>query len=112
MATKIRGRQIETDDFIKSVRNSDVDWTDDVNAASQKAIKEYIDSLSGNDKTFVYEWSNPLSTITISHNLNKFPSVTIVDTTGSEIVGDITYVNINTVTITFSAAARGIAYFN
>lgn len=47
MATKIRGRQIETDDFIKSVRNSDLDWTNDVNTASQKAIAQYVASAGG-----------------------------------------------------------------
>lgn len=47
MATKIRGRQIETDDFIKSVRNSDLDWTNDVNTASQKAIAQYVASAAG-----------------------------------------------------------------
>lgn len=40
--TKIRGRQIETDDFIKSVRNADVDWTNDANTASQKAIAAMV----------------------------------------------------------------------
>ena len=65
-----------------------------------------------NDKNFVYEWSTPLSTITISHNLDKFPAVTIVDTAGNDIVGDVAYIDINTVTITFSAPTRGTAYFN
>lgn len=64
------------------------------------------------DKNFVYEWSTPLSTITISHNLDKFPAVTIVDTAGNDIVGDVAYIDINTVTITFSAPTRGTAYFN
>lgn len=38
--TKIRGRQIETDDFIKSQRNAD--WTNDANTASQKAIAAFV----------------------------------------------------------------------
>lgn len=50
MATKIRGRQIETDDFIKSVRNSDLDWTNDVNTASQKAIAQLV----GNGQKIVF----------------------------------------------------------
>ncbi|MCR4826043.1 MAG: hypothetical protein K5882_03735 [Bacteroidales bacterium] len=44
---KIRGRQIETDDFIKSVRNNDVDWNNDVDTASQKAIFDLISSSGG-----------------------------------------------------------------
>ncbi len=65
-----------------------------------------------NDKNFVYEWSTPETTLTIAHNLNKFPSVSIVDTAGSEIIGDVTYLDTNRVAITFSAATRGKAFFN
>ena len=64
------------------------------------------------DKNFVYEWSTPETTLTIAHNLNKFPSVSIVDTAGSEIIGDVTYLDTNRVAITFSAATRGKAFFN
>lgn len=64
------------------------------------------------DKNYVYEWATLESSITITHNLGKYPSVSIVDTAGSEIIGDITYVNENSVTLSFSARIRGKAYFN
>lgn len=112
MATKIRGRQIETDDFIKSVRNSDIDWTDDTATASQKAIAQLVGSSTPNDKNFEYTWVTPTLTITISHNLNKNPAVSVVDTANSEIVCDVDYIDTNNVKLTFSAATRGTAYFN
>lgn len=64
------------------------------------------------DKHYTYEWATLENTITITHNLGKFPSVTIVDTAGSEIIGNITYIDINTVTLSFSSQTRGTAYFN
>lgn len=46
----------------------------------------------------------------INHNLNRYPSVTVVDTGGSSVVGEIDYVDTNNLTITFSAATTGVAY--
>jgi hypothetical protein len=69
-------------------------------------------SSNVNDKNYVYEWATLESSVTVNHNLGKFPSVTIVDTSGSEIIGDINYINENTVTLSFSAETRGKAYFN
>lgn len=108
--TKIRGRRIETDDFIKSQRNADVDWTDDAKTASQKAIAQLVSDAA--DRHLVYEWATPETTVTVSHNLGKRPAVTVVDTAGSEIVCDVRHDDDNTVTLTFSAPLRGTAYFN
>lgn len=108
--TKIRGRQIETDDFIKSQRNADVDWLDDRSTASQKAIADLV--FDAADRHLVYEWATPETTVTVSHNLGKRPAVTVVDTAGSEIVCDVRHDDNNTVTLTFSAPLRGTAYFN
>ena len=49
---------------------------------------------------------------TIQHNLNKKPSVTVVDSGGSTVEGDIQYVDNNSVVLTFSGAFSGKAYFN
>lgn len=108
--TKIRGRQIETDDFIKSVRNADVDWSNDRSTASQKAIADLVSDAA--DCHFVYEWATPESAVTVTHNLGKRPAVTVVDTAGSEIVCDVRHDDDNTVTLAFSAPLRGTAYFN
>jgi hypothetical protein len=50
------------------------------------------------------------ATWTINHNLNRYPQVTIVDSAGSEVIGDITYTSLNTVTATFGGAFGGRAY--
>lgn len=48
----------------------------------------------------------------ITHNLGKFPAVTIVDSADEEVVGEVRYTNANSLTVTFSAAFSGKAYLN
>ena len=64
------------------------------------------------DKTFIYDQVTPATTWTVQHGLNKFPSITVVDTAKSVVVGDYTYVDNNNVILEFSAAFAGKAYFN
>lgn len=48
----------------------------------------------------------------IEHNLGKFPSITVVDTAKNVIYADVTYNDLNNVTITFASSVTGYAYFN
>lgn len=48
----------------------------------------------------------------IEHNLGKFPSITVVDTSNNVIYADVTYDDLNNVTITFASSVTGYAYFN
>ena len=64
------------------------------------------------DKDFTYIKSTPNKIWEITHNLDKYPSVTIVDSAGSVVMGDITYTSKSTLTVTFSAAFSGKAYLN
>lgn len=48
----------------------------------------------------------------IVHGLNKYPSVTIVDSGGNTVVGDVRYVSLNEVQVTFTSAFSGTAYLN
>lgn len=48
----------------------------------------------------------------IAHNLNKYPSVSVVDSGNNVIYGDITYIDKNNLQIKFSAASGGKAYLN
>ena len=64
------------------------------------------------DKDFTYIKSTPDSVWEITHNLDKYPSVTVVDSAGSVVMGDITYTSKSAIKITFSAAFSGKAYLN
>jgi hypothetical protein len=49
---------------------------------------------------------------TINHNLNKKPSVTIVDDGENVVFADVKYINENSLTIIFTGATSGKAYLN
>ena len=69
-------------------------------------------SGGGGDKTYVHIQSSAASVWQISHGLNKYPSVTVVDSAGSVVVGEVVYNNTNKVTITFIGSFSGKAYLN
>lgn len=64
------------------------------------------------DKHFTFVQSSAAATWNITHNLGKFPSVSIVDSGNTVVRGDIDYTSENTLTITFSAPFGGKAYLN
>lgn len=64
------------------------------------------------DKNYVHDQQIASSTWVITHNLGKFASVGIVDTSGDEVEGEVRHNSINQVTITFSAPVSGKAYIN
>lgn len=48
----------------------------------------------------------------INHPLNKYPSVTIVDTSGNLVVGSVHYISTSKIIVRFSAPFAGVAYLN
>jgi hypothetical protein len=49
---------------------------------------------------------------TINHNLSFIPEVTVVDSSGREVIGEVTYPSSTTVQVVFSAAFAGDAYLS
>ena len=67
---------------------------------------------SRSDLTFVFNQAVASVTWNITHNLGKFPSVTMVLNTGQKGYGDVVYIDDNNLTITFASAESGKAYMN
>lgn len=68
--------------------------------------------VDAKNSTYIHNQISPNSTWTITHNLNKFPSITIVDSGGNVVIGDIKYNSENEVILTFTSSFSGIAYLN
>lgn len=64
------------------------------------------------DKNYVYTQLNPSDTWSVNHGLNKYPSVSVVDSGGNVVYGDISYTSENEIEIRFNASFSGKAYFN
>lgn len=52
------------------------------------------------------------TTWTITHNLGFFPAVSVVDSGGNYVIGDVNYVSQNIVTVSFNASFGGKAYLS
>lgn len=63
-------------------------------------------------KHYVHKQLSSSDTWSICHNLDKFPSVSIVDSAGSIVIGEVIYVDSNNVTIKFNNGFAGVAYLN
>ena len=64
------------------------------------------------DKEFVYIQSTSSDVWMIQHNLNKYPSVTVVDSGNSVVTGEVIYIDKNNIQITFASTFSGKAYCN
>tara|TARA_R110000868_G_scaffold9795_3_gene48226 strand:+ start:1988 stop:2719 length:732 start_codon:yes stop_codon:yes gene_type:complete len=64
------------------------------------------------DKNFVYTQGVASDIWVVTHNLNKYCAVSVVDSAGTEVFGNVNYDSLNQVTLTFSAPFSGQAFFN
>jgi hypothetical protein len=64
------------------------------------------------DKNYVHPQGVASAIWTVQHNLDKFPSCTMVLSTGQQGYGDVTFIDENELTITFASAESGKAYIN
>ena len=66
--------------------------------------------LSG--ASLIHEQSVADTVWVIRHDLGRYPSITVVDSSGEEVEGGIKYDSSNQITLTFSAPFGGYAYIN
>lgn len=71
-----------------------------------------VESKQGGDKNFTFIQSTSAAVWTITHNLGKRPSISVVDSAGTNVVGAVNHTSNNELTITFSSAFKGTAYLN
>ena len=64
------------------------------------------------DKEFIFNQYNASATWEIQHYLDKYPSVTVVDSAGTEVLGNVEYVNRDSIVVSFNAPFSGVAYLN
>lgn len=87
--------------------------TNRTNQGSFIADKYYgLAIFAEGDKHYTHNQSSASATWNVTHNLNKFPSVTVVLSTGQKGYGDITYVDANNLTVSFAGLESGKAYIN
>jgi hypothetical protein len=70
-----------------------------------------LEDLVG-DKNYVHNQNVAQTVWEIIHNLGKYPSVVVVDSGNNVVIGDISYIDLNSISLSFSTAFSGKAFFN
>ena len=105
----------EVDDLIDTVTGNEVVSMSITGAETKSLNLHQADgdtiSVSYTD-TYTFTQPTPSATWVVTHNMNKFPSVTIVDSAGNIVEGETVYNSLNTCTLHFQGSFSGKAYFN
>ena len=112
-----------TPDYVKDISQAEInkwnqpDYEDETNKPSINGV-----TLSGNktsddlglvaDKTYLHHQTVASDTWVIVHNLNKYPSVAVIDSAGNEVIGEVNYDDKNQVTLKFEGGFKGVATLN
>jgi hypothetical protein len=78
----------------------------------QEELNELADMIMAtrDDNNHVYTTPSASDTWNIVHNLGRFPSVTCVDSAGTQFFGTVRYIDENSLEVTFSYPTDGKAY--
>jgi len=75
-------------------------------------IPTTTNNIFTSDANFVFTQGSAAAQWVVDHNLAKKPSVTVVDSAGTVVIGQVVYNTDNRCTLDFEAAFSGKAFFN
>ena len=70
------------------------------------------ENTSSADKHYTHSQDVASAQWVITHNLNKYPAVQVIDSAGCWVIGQVTYNSVNQLTLDFRGAFSGKAYMN
>lgn len=110
--TKVIGNIIPSVNVVGQIISNTLEAS--IVAGHTHANKALLDSITVEDldKFYVHDQMIPAEQWTILHNLHKYPAVTIVDSAGNVVVGDIIYLSLDSAVISLSSGFSGKAYCN
>lgn len=79
---------------------------------TEKIAELEIEMAKGADKNYIHKQQSASDTWTVIHNLGKFPSITVVDSAGTVVTGEIVLQTTEQAVISFNGAFSGKAYCN
>ena len=74
-------------------------------------IQAAIEEVRAKSK-FVHTQTSAATTWSITHNLKFYPNVSIVDSALSHVIGEVTYIDENNLTVSFTSAFSGKAFLS
>lgn len=104
--------KLPSDYVAENVSNKRGDLSDPSNL-TYPTTKAVDDALKiGTDKYYRHIQNTPSKIWIITHGLNKRPSIAVSDSAGTLVEGALSYIDVNTVKIEFSASFSGFAELN
>jgi hypothetical protein len=107
---KVNVSQYEQD--IEEINEKIDNKLDDIEGSALIEVERENQNITITSKTFVYEQGLASNEWVINHNLNKRPSIQLVDSSGKGFEAEKKYVNNNQVIIKLGSATTGKAYLN
>jgi len=98
------------DAFSSSASATNISFTPTSEITSTN-IQAAIEELRSRSR-FVHTQASASTTWSITHNMRFFPNVSIVDSAESKVIGEVTYISENALTVTFSHSFSGKAYLS
>jgi len=83
-------------------------WLEEGHTGTEEDFLNWLKATT----TFIHHQGTVAQFWTIEHSLNKYPSVAVVDSAETIVVGEVTYISINELQIEFSGGFSGKAYLN
>jgi hypothetical protein len=80
-----------------------------ITGTAPSQVLNFVLPISG---SYAHTQSVASATWTITHNLGYRPAVSVVDSGGNYVVGDVNYISTNALTISFSSPFGGSAYLS
>lgn len=78
---------------------------------NEGSIQDFLNDL-GADTFFIFKQNTPSKIWEINHDLNKYPSVTVVDSGDTIVYGEVSYLDKSKIKINFSGAFSGKVFLN
>lgn len=72
----------------------------------------FITEAGSGDAHYVFTQATPSARWEVNHGLGKIPAITVIDSAGTEVVGNYTHTDENNTVLEFSGAFAGKAHFN
>lgn len=101
------------DTFDSEIEDINTRMIDTVSGSDLIGVSRVDNTVTLTSQTYVFEQAIASDAWVINHNLNKAPSIYVVDSAGHmQIPDDIKVDDLNTITIKFIAGFSGTAYLN
>lgn len=81
-----------------------------VNQDAPNQVVVRLGLAGANTRRYIHTQGSPSTTWVINHTLGGKPSVTVVDSADTMVIGEVTYNSNSQVTVEFTAAFSGYAY--